>query len=280
MTATRRTADSAAPTLELSSLPCSTCAPEAGWGCHRTAKIAGALLDQRAGIGEIRYLETAQGLAVLNYRAVGRDLQSAGWLDIQASAGYRPHRVPFRGDQRSSRRHPKAPIARVQAPGRTIHREEAFARERQIQGAAGCAQRALRRNRSRDVRRPAEWPAIRSPYRWLPPIHKGCRTRGRSCSRRFPCWPDYSPAYPKTAMRACIPPAAAIVRVSIARSRRSFMQVESRRLAAQTEGLGVPRAGNFLAEKTRPSRSCQCPACNCLESSCGALDRRVHLFGT
>src|ERR1039457_5240981 len=98
----------------------------------------------RSGIGEIRDLKAAQGLAVLAHRAVGRDFQRAGWLDTQAPAGYRPHRVSLRRHQGSGGRYSKVPIAREQAPGRPVHREEAFAGKRQIQGATGRAQRSLR----------------------------------------------------------------------------------------------------------------------------------------
>src|ERR1039457_1536722 len=98
----------------------------------------------RSGIGEIRDLKAAQGLAVLAHRAVGRDFQRAGWLDTQAPAGYRPHRGSLRRPQGSGGRYSKVPIAREQAPERPIHREEAFAGKRQIQGAAGRAQRSWR----------------------------------------------------------------------------------------------------------------------------------------
>src|ERR1019366_8104407 len=54
------------------------------------------------------------------------------------------HRDPPRVTRGPGGRYSKVPIAREQAPGRPIHREEAFAGKRQIQGAAGRAQRSWR----------------------------------------------------------------------------------------------------------------------------------------
>ena len=117
MTLTSRTADSALPVLDASSLPCSTVAPTAGAGRSAgsvDAKVVVAVFHDAVGAGEIGEFEFADDRAVLADRAVGRDIDGSAALQRHGRAGGAADRIAFGGDQFAVAGQAEIAVARIE----------------------------------------------------------------------------------------------------------------------------------------------------------------------
>ncbi len=143
MIATRRTDDSAAPTFDCSSFPCTT-APVAGLAVTPSErdKIIGARFIHAAAV-ERRELQLADRLTVLLHGSVRQHFYGQTRLKRNRSSSLGTNRASISGDKNAVRADAEITVPCVAHAARGLHREQAVAVDGEVERTGSVDQVAL-----------------------------------------------------------------------------------------------------------------------------------------